>query len=52
MLADRILRLSVISRIYETLQQDDNQRVAKEYPHGKTTGSGNKLGTFYRAARI
>lgn len=31
MLAGRVLRLPVISWIYETLQQDDNQRVAKEY---------------------
>jgi NitT/TauT family transport system ATP-binding protein len=31
MFAGRILRLPVISWIYETLQQDDNQRVAKEY---------------------
>ena len=29
--AGRVLRLPVISWIYETLQQDDNQRVAKEY---------------------
>ena len=29
--AGRIFRLPVISWIYETLQQDDNQRVAKEY---------------------
>jgi NitT/TauT family transport system ATP-binding protein len=29
--AGRILRLPVISWIYETLQQDDDQRVAKEY---------------------
>jgi len=31
MFAGRVLRLPVISWIYETLQQDDNQRVAKEY---------------------
>lgn len=31
MLAGRILRLPVISWIYETLQQDDNHRVAREY---------------------
>ena len=31
MFAGRILRLPVISWIYETLQQDDDQRVAKEY---------------------
>ena len=31
MLAGRVLRLPVISWIYETLQRDDNQRVAKEY---------------------
>ena len=29
--AGRVLRLPVISWIYETLQQDDNQRVSKEY---------------------
>jgi NitT/TauT family transport system ATP-binding protein len=27
----RVLRLLVISWIYETLQQDDNQRLSKEY---------------------
>ena len=31
LVAGRILRLPLISWIYETLQQDDNQRVAKEY---------------------
>ncbi len=31
MFAGRILRLPMINWIYETLQQDDNQRVAKEY---------------------
>jgi NitT/TauT family transport system ATP-binding protein len=31
MFAGRVLRLPVISWIYETLQQDDNQRVAREY---------------------
>jgi NitT/TauT family transport system ATP-binding protein len=31
MFAGRVLRLPVISWIYETLQQDDNHRVAKEY---------------------
>jgi NitT/TauT family transport system ATP-binding protein len=31
MFAGRVLRLPIISWIYETLQQDDNQRVAKEY---------------------
>jgi NitT/TauT family transport system ATP-binding protein len=31
MFAGRLLRLPVISWIYETLQQDDNQRVSKEY---------------------
>jgi NitT/TauT family transport system ATP-binding protein len=31
MFAGRVLRLPVISWIYETLQQDDDQRVAKEY---------------------
>jgi NitT/TauT family transport system ATP-binding protein len=31
MFAGRLLRLPVIGWIYETLQQDDNQRVAKEY---------------------
>jgi NitT/TauT family transport system ATP-binding protein len=31
MFAGRILRLPVISWIYETLQQDDNQRVARQY---------------------
>ena len=31
MITSRILRLSLISWIYETLQRDDNQRVAKEY---------------------
>ena len=31
LVAGRILRLSLIAWIYETLQQDDNQRVAKEY---------------------
>lgn len=31
MFASRVLRLPIISWIYETLQQDDNQRVAKEY---------------------
>jgi NitT/TauT family transport system ATP-binding protein len=31
MFASRILRLPVINWIYETLQQDDNQRVAKQY---------------------
>ena len=31
MLASRILRLPVISWIYETLQRDDDQRVAKDY---------------------
>jgi len=31
MFASRVLRLPIISWIYETLQQDDDQRVAKEY---------------------
>jgi NitT/TauT family transport system ATP-binding protein len=31
MFSGRILRLPVISWIYETLQQDDNQRVARQY---------------------
>jgi NitT/TauT family transport system ATP-binding protein len=31
MFAGRVLRLPIISWIYETLQQDDNHRVAKEY---------------------
>lgn len=31
LVAGRILRLPIISWIYETLQQDDNRRVAKEY---------------------
>jgi len=31
MIASRILRLPIISWIYETLQRDDDQRVAKEY---------------------
>ncbi len=31
LVAGRILRLPIMSWIYETLQQDDNQRVAKEY---------------------
>ena len=31
MFASRVLRLPIISWIYETLQQDDNRRVAKEY---------------------
>jgi NitT/TauT family transport system ATP-binding protein len=31
MFAGRVLRLPIISWIYETLQQDDNQRVAKDY---------------------
>ncbi|NWG75475.1 MAG: AAA-associated domain-containing protein [Rubrivivax sp.] len=31
MLASRILRLPVIGWIYETLQRDDDQRVAKDY---------------------
>jgi NitT/TauT family transport system ATP-binding protein len=31
MFAGRVLRLPVISWIYETLQQDDNQRVSKEF---------------------
>jgi NitT/TauT family transport system ATP-binding protein len=31
MFASRVLRLPIISWIYETLQQDDNQRVSKEY---------------------
>ena len=31
LVAGRILRLTVLSWIYETLQQDDNRRVAKEY---------------------
>ena len=31
MLAGRVLRLPIISWIYETLQRDDNQRVAEEY---------------------
>jgi NitT/TauT family transport system ATP-binding protein len=31
MFAGRLLRLPVIGWIYETLQQDDNQRVAREY---------------------
>ncbi|HTY64566.1 MAG TPA: nitrate/sulfonate/bicarbonate ABC transporter ATP-binding protein [Acidobacteriota bacterium] len=31
LVSGRILRLPIISWIYETLQQDDNQRVAKEY---------------------
>ncbi len=31
MFAGRVLRLPLISWIYETLQQDDNQRVSKEY---------------------
>lgn len=31
MFAGRLLRLPVISWIYETLQQDDNQRVSKDY---------------------
>jgi NitT/TauT family transport system ATP-binding protein len=31
LVAGRILRLPIIAWIYETLQQDDNQRVAKEY---------------------
>ncbi len=31
MFASRILRLPIISWIYETLQQDDDHRVAKEY---------------------
>ncbi len=31
MLAGRVLRLPLISWIYETLQQDDNQHVAKDY---------------------
>jgi NitT/TauT family transport system ATP-binding protein len=31
MFAGRVLRLPVISWMYETLQQDDNQRVAKDY---------------------
>ncbi len=31
MLAGRVLRLPLISWIFETLQQDDNRRVAKEY---------------------
>jgi NitT/TauT family transport system ATP-binding protein len=31
MMTGRILRLPLISWIYETLQKDDNQRVAKEF---------------------
>ena len=31
MFASRVLRLPIISWIYETLQQDDNRRVSKEY---------------------
>ena len=31
MLAGRVLRLPLIGWIYETLQQDDDQRVAKDY---------------------
>jgi NitT/TauT family transport system ATP-binding protein len=31
MLAGRVLRLPIIGWIYETLQRDDNQRVAEEY---------------------
>jgi NitT/TauT family transport system ATP-binding protein len=31
LVSGRILRLPIISWIYETLQQDDNRRVAKEY---------------------
>ena len=31
MIARRLLRLPVLAWIYETLQQDDNRRVAKEY---------------------
>jgi NitT/TauT family transport system ATP-binding protein len=31
LVAGRVLRLPIISWIFETLQQDDNQRVAKEY---------------------
>ncbi len=31
MFAGRVLRLPIISWIYETLQQDDNHRVSKEY---------------------
>ncbi len=31
MLAGRVLRLPIISWIYETLQRDDNQHVAREY---------------------
>jgi NitT/TauT family transport system ATP-binding protein len=34
-LAGRVLRLPVIAWIYETLQQDDNRRVAWEYFHDK-----------------
>jgi NitT/TauT family transport system ATP-binding protein len=34
-LAGRVLRLPMIAWIYETLQQDDNRRVAWDYFHGK-----------------
>jgi NitT/TauT family transport system ATP-binding protein len=33
--AGRVLRLPIIAWIYETLQQDDNQRIAWEYFHDK-----------------
>jgi NitT/TauT family transport system ATP-binding protein len=38
MIAGRILRLPLISWIYETLQQDDNQRVAEEFFLDKLRG--------------
>jgi CBS domain-containing protein len=34
-LAGRVLRLPIIAWVYETLQQDDNRRVAREYFHDK-----------------
>ena len=36
--AGRVLRVPTINWIYETLQQDDNQRVAKEYFLDKLSG--------------